>query len=113
MYKKHSDEKKFICPICSIGYKGSNSLIMHIYSVHEKLELKCPVPNCSSVFHRKDYLRGHIKRIHTSGYGPAELDSFDKIAKAMKVPNLTTFYKKHNMTKRLGRYYHHKDGIAD
>lgn len=47
--------------------------------------------DCTSKFHRRDYLRSHIKKKHKD-FGPVELERLDAQARAIKMPNVKTFY---------------------
>lgn len=41
-----------------------NGLRTHIRTVHFKSSYLCELPGCNSTYHRKDFLRAHIRSAH-------------------------------------------------
>lgn len=54
-------------------------------------KINCLVPGCTSTFHRKDYLRTHLKKYHKDR-GPFELQRLVNEAQAVKLPSIKEYY---------------------
>ena len=58
--KKLKEKTKFQCQFCSLSYVYSNSLKLHINSVHNEIRYKCT--GCGISYRRKDGYNRHIKK---------------------------------------------------
>ena len=68
----------FKCGECGKGFPTTSKLKYHNMSVHVRMELKCPIENCTKVFFRRDLLRYHIRCVHTN----REMHSCDECTKS-------------------------------
>lgn len=65
---KHSTERKYVCPVCSITFKTSGTLWRH-RKIHEPRKVhSCPI--CSITFTRLSNLNRHVNKFHDAIHTP-------------------------------------------
>lgn len=62
--RSHTDEKPFICSLCQMGFTQKSNLTVHVRTHTGEKPFKCQVPYCNETFHRNDYLKKHMQKIH-------------------------------------------------
>jgi uncharacterized Zn-finger protein len=66
----HTEPEKFKCEKCGACLRNGESLKKHTERMHREFEsdarpFACEYEGCSSTFKFKDYLRLHVREVHT------------------------------------------------
>ncbi|XP_023330375.1 gastrula zinc finger protein XlCGF57.1 isoform X2 [Eurytemora carolleeae] len=64
-HKEVQDDVMYCCTYCQQKFNRQIDLRTHLL-LHNKPEIPCP--HCSKLFHTKNYLKGHMLRVHTAWY---------------------------------------------
>lgn len=59
--KVHYGKRDYVCPECQKSFFSLKEQQIHYSNVHVRPQVQCPVPDCARLFHRRDYIRKHIR----------------------------------------------------
>ncbi len=89
-----NSQSHLVCSIdgCNMSFIARSCLLEHMQSVHYRIRYPCPVPECNSIFKRKDNIKGHVRRKHPEKEDIVPSSSKRKKKVALKYNFLSELY---------------------